>query len=241
MNRLNLAGMETHRTDPLTTAAILHGVDIILHAVGAMFLEQTSTLVVSDLHLEKGSAFARRGYLLPPWDTLATLKILGSVIGYFNPRIIVTLGDNFHDRQGSKLMPAEFRAMIVALARSRDWVWINGNHDPDGPCDLPGISADMLAHQGLVFRHEPSAGLNPGEVSGHLHPSATLRRYEKSVRRPCFASDGSRLVMPSFGVTTGGLDLGHQVFAGLFDRQQLVAHLLGRERVYAVRYQNLRG
>ncbi|MDI6839121.1 MAG: metallophosphatase, partial [Rhizobiaceae bacterium] len=80
-----------------------------------------------------------------------------------------------------------------------------------------------------------------GEIAGHLHPSATVRRREKSVRRACFASDGTRLLMPAFGVLTGGLDLRHRAFSGLFDHAALIAHLLGRDRVYSVRYTSLIG
>ena len=44
---------------------------------GALFWKEQSLLVVSDLHLEKGSSFAARGVLLPPYDTVATLSRLG--------------------------------------------------------------------------------------------------------------------------------------------------------------------
>ncbi|HEV7418029.1 MAG TPA: metallophosphatase, partial [Tianweitania sediminis] len=98
-----------------------------------------------------------------------------------------------------------------------------------------------LLYGGLVFRHEPSLTVGKGEVAGHLHPSATVRRREKYVRRPCFATDGLRLLMPAFGVLAGGLDLNHKAMHGLFDRQALVAHLLGRDRIYSVRYANLLG
>lgn len=219
----------------------LAGRRIVLHALGALYVPDSRMMVVSDLHLEKGAAFARRGRMLPPWDTLATLKILQAVIARFDPATIVSLGDNFHDRKGSRLMPDEFRRTIVLLARGRDWIWINGNHDPDGVDGLPGRSADLFHEGGLSFRHEPTNGDAAGEIAGHLHPAATVWRREKAVRRPCFASDGKRLVMPSFGVTTGGLDLGHKAFSGLFDKAELVAHLLGRDRVYSVRHGNLRG
>ena len=43
---------------------------------GALFWEEQRLLVVSDLHLEKGSSFAARGVLLPPYDTVATLAAL---------------------------------------------------------------------------------------------------------------------------------------------------------------------
>jgi DNA ligase-associated metallophosphoesterase len=208
-------------------------------ASGAEDLPETGTLVVSDLHLEKGAAFARRGMMLPPYDTVATLNILSAVITRYDPKLVISLGDNFHDRKGSEYLVPELRALIAGMARGRDWIWINGNHDPDGTVDLPGSCADELIYGGLVFRHEPSLISGKGEIAGHLHPSATVRRREKSVRRPCFASDGSRLLMPAFGVLAGGLDLRHQAMHGLFDREKLVAHLLGRDRIYSVRYTNL--
>ena len=244
MHRLALATKVTETGDlwqSLSADFDLVGVAMRCDAFGALLLPDSDTLVVSDLHLEKGAAFARRGQMLPPYDTLATLKLLDAVIARHDPKIVISLGDNFHDRVGSAHLPPQFREMIVTMARGREWIWINGNHDPDGTSDLPGISADRLIHGGLTFVHEPSAEAPAGEVAGHLHPSATVRRRDKAVRRPCFATDGKRLIMPSFGVTTGGLDLRHKAFSGLFDRSALVAHLLGRERIYSVRYSGLLG
>lgn len=242
----DMTGMTARRlasTETLETMAeiALSGVAAVCDLTGAMYLPDHRTLVVSDLHLEKGAAFARRGQLLPPYDTLATLRLLENVVNRYQPATIISLGDNFHDRVGSALMPPVFREMILALAAGRDIVWINGNHDPDGTTALPGVSMDEFSLAGLTFRHEPSLAHGKGEVAGHLHPSATVRRREKSVRRPCFATDGLRMVMPSFGVTTGGLDLRHKAFTGLFARTDLIAHLLGRDRIYSVRYGNLLG
>lgn len=225
----------------MSAEIVLSGVAAVCDLSGALYLPDHDTLVVSDLHLEKGAAFARRGQLLPPYDTQATLKLLDAVVTRYQPKTVISLGDNFHDRVGSALMPLPFREMISAIARGRDIVWINGNHDPDGTINLPGNSVDEYRLAGLTFRHEPSLAHGRGEVAGHLHPAATVRRREKSVRRPCFATDGSRMIMPSFGVTTGGLDLRHKAFTGLFARADLIAHLLGRDRIYSVRYGNLMG
>jgi uncharacterized protein len=216
------------------------GVEFVCDPLGALYCEALDMLVVSDLHLEKGAAFARRGQLLPPYDTYATLKILAVVVKRYDPAMVISLGDNFHDREGSNLMPADCRQLIGDMAAGRDWIWITGNHDPDGVSNLPGIVADSLAISGLTFRHEPQAGRPPGEIAGHLHPAATVRRREKSVRRPCFATDGERLIMPSFGVMTGGLDLGHAAFRGLFEREKLIAHMMSRDRVYSVGFANLK-
>lgn len=230
-------------TPPAASAAeiTLHGVAAVCDPFGALYLPDFSCLVVSDLHLEKGAAFARRGMMLPPYDTLATLSLLSALIARYDPRMVISLGDNFHDRRGSELMPAPFRETVEELARGREWIWINGNHDPDGIFGLPGQSADELVLSGLVFRHEPSLISGRGEVAGHLHPSATVIRRGKAVRRPCFATDGIRLIMPAFGVLTGGLDLRHKAMQGLFDRNTLIAHLLGRDRIYSVRFANLIG
>ncbi|MEI2298098.1 ligase-associated DNA damage response endonuclease PdeM [Ensifer sp. MJa1] len=224
---------------PISARIVVNGVEGICDPLGGLYLPETGTLVVSDLHLEKGSAFARRGMLLPPYDTLATLRVLEAAIARHDPKLVVSLGDNFHDRVGSAVMPDAFRHMIAAMAHGREWVWINGNHDPDGAFGLPGASMDELRHAGLVFRHEPKRSDAAGEVAGHLHPAATVVRREKAVRRACFATDGMRMLMPAFGVTTGGLDLRHRAMTGLFDRSKLVAHMLGRDRIYSVRFVNL--
>ncbi|MFK0162934.1 ligase-associated DNA damage response endonuclease PdeM [Rhizobium sp. NPDC090279] len=243
MNRLALARDMNGRGNGATPASgvhtVVHGVAVVCDPLGALYLPDAGILVVSDLHLEKGAAFARRGMLLPPYDTLATLTVLSAVISRYDPKLVVSLGDNFHDRVGSEHLPEEFRSLIVSMARGREWIWINGNHDPDGTVDLPGHSVDEMYYGGLTFRHEPKTGLQAGEIAGHLHPSATVRRREKSVRRPCFATDGARLLMPAFGVMTGGLDLRHKAMAGLFERESLIAHLLGRGRIYSVRFGNL--
>ncbi|CCM74316.1 ligase-associated DNA damage response endonuclease PdeM [Rhizobium mesoamericanum] len=219
----------------------VHGVAAVCDPLGALYMSDAGILVVSDLHLEKGAAFARRGMMLPPYDTLATLTLLSAVVTRYDPKLVVSLGDNFHDRIGSAHLPEAFRSLISEMARGREWVWINGNHDPDGTVDLPGASVDEMHYGGLTFRHEPNGGLQKGEIAGHLHPAATVRRREKSVRRPCFATDGARLVMPAFGVMTGGLDLRHKAMKGLFDNTSLIAHLLGRDRIYSVRFGNLVG
>ena len=43
---------------------------------GALFWPARAALLVADLHLEKASAFARTGQMLPPYDSMATLAEL---------------------------------------------------------------------------------------------------------------------------------------------------------------------
>ena len=48
----------------------------VAHKSGALYWPAEKALIVSDLHLEKGSAFAVRGQMLPPYDTRETLHKL---------------------------------------------------------------------------------------------------------------------------------------------------------------------
>lgn len=241
MNRMVLA--ETLKTAPLETGATITvaGVEAVCEPSGALWLPERRLLVVSDLHLEKGAAFARRRQFLPPYDTAATLALLEHAVARRDPEIVISLGDSFHDRIGSAHLPLPFRQRLSALSRGRQWIWISGNHDPDGVEGLEGDVVEDMSFAGLTFRHEPGNGKAPGEIAGHLHPAAAVTRREKTVRRPCFASDGERLIMPSFGVLTGGLDLRHKAFTGLFDKARLSAHLMNAGRIYSVPYGRLAG
>ncbi len=207
--------------------------ELHLHPSGALWWPGERMLVVSDLHLEKGSAFARRGVLLPPYDTAATLARLASICAAFRPRTVLALGDSFHDDGGCARLHGDDRRTLRELMAGRNWIWLAGNHDPEPPADLGGACAARLVLNGFTFRHEPYEGPAPGEIAGHLHPAAGVRRRGRYVRRRCFVSGGGRLIMPAFGAYTGGLDVTDAAFAALFT-DGFTAWLLGREHVYPV-------
>ena len=212
----------------------LHGEAALPDVSGALWLADHGAIVVSDLHFEKGSAFARRGVMLPPYDTAATLGRLADVVARYAPKLIVALGDSFHDGGGVARMGEADRAALRALQAGRDWIWISGNHDPEPPDDLGGVCAARISLGALTLRHEPQAGAAPGEVAGHLHPVARVSAPAGTLRRRCFVSDGARCVMPAFGAFAGGLNIRDAAFAPLFSGPRMVAHVMGRGRIYAV-------
>jgi DNA ligase-associated metallophosphoesterase len=199
---------------------------------GALFWQEQRLLVVSDLHLEKGSSFAARGILLPPYDTVATLSRLASVIARLNPRTVIALGDSFHDRTAHERLSAPDREALVALQARRDWVWISGNHDPALSSDLGGTIASEVAIGPIVFRHEPTG--RAGEIAGHLHPKARVATRARWLERRCFVGDGERMVMPAFGAYTGGLSIRDDAFAKIFPTTAVMAHVLGDVRVHTI-------
>ena len=216
------------------------GTPALLRHSGALWLETERALVVADLHFEKGSSYAARfGQMLPPYDTRETLDRLERELTALSPATLIFLGDSFHDGAGEDRLPADDHARITALAIGRTLVWAVGNHDADGPRALPGEVIDEAAFAGLVFRHEPLPGAQPGEVAGHLHPAAKVTSGRATIRRRCFVTDGTRLVLPAFGAFTGGLNIMDSAFAPLFGGPPLAA-ALGPRRVHAVGWKSLR-
>ncbi|MGB3388612.1 MAG: ligase-associated DNA damage response endonuclease PdeM [Pseudaminobacter sp.] len=222
------------RTSAQGEAIAIAGERVVCDPRGVLYLPEMELLVVSDLHLEKGSSFARRGSLLPPYDTAATLQLLHAVIADYAPRRVVSLGDSFHDGEGAARLPELFRARLEALMDGRDWYWVAGNHDPQPPDGISGRTVQEIAIGGLTFRHEPSSRPIEGEIAGHLHPCARIVQRGRSVRRRCFASDGSRVVMPAFGAYTGSLNVLDRAYHGLFRWPDFRAYMLGSSRIFAI-------
>jgi uncharacterized protein len=208
------------------------GVTMLADLSGALVWEEQRLLVVSDLHLEKGSSFALRGVLLPPYDTVATLGRLAAVIARHNPRMVIALGDSFHDRDAHARLSDTDRDTLTALQSGRDWIWISGNHDPALPSDLGGMVANEVAIGPIAFRHEPTGAF--GEIAGHLHPKARVATRGRAMERRCFASDGERAVMPAFGAYAGGLSIRDAAFAKIFQSFGFMAHVLGDNRLHAI-------
>lgn len=221
------------------TQTRIAGLACRLDGSGAMYLEADATLVVADLHLEKGSSFARRGLMLPPYDTRATIAALADVLDRYAPRRVVALGDSFHDRGGPDRLGGPERATLAALVAGRHWVWVTGNHDPVLPPTIGGKVVPEIAVGPLVLRHHPAPGACR-ELAGHLHPVAKVVRHGRGVRARAFLTDGERCVLPAFGVYAGGLNACAPAFAPLFPGG-FTAHVLGRNRLFAIDHRTLCG
>lgn len=221
------------RTPHASGEIALATVTLVADCGGALYWPEEGLLAVADLHLEKGSSFAKRGVFLPPYDSAATLARLVQLITRYAPRCVIALGDNFHDGEGAQRLHETDRDNLRALQRGRDWIWITGNHDPDPAEGIGGRFAATLAVGGLTFRHKPTAKAPDGEIAGHLHPVARVTQRGRTVSRRCFASNGKQAVLPAFGAYTGGLNVRHQAFTDVFGTLAFTAHMLGDGRLYA--------
>jgi DNA ligase-associated metallophosphoesterase len=198
------------------SALRLNGADILADPTGAIYWPAQETIAVADLHLEKGSSFARQGSMLPPYDTKSSLDRLAEIAKRLGPTRIICIGDSFHDQEaGGRLAPADQQRLKDLTGFCR-WIWICGNHDPQPPRQWGGEAMAELSIGPLVFRHEAIAGRAPGEVSGHFHPKIGLSVRGRQVGGRCFVHDGRRLILPAFGAYAGGLDARDPAIARLF-------------------------
>lgn len=216
------------------------GKSFIADMSGALYWPSEKALIVADLHFEKGSAFAAKGQFLPPYDTRETLSRLAAVIERFGAKTLIALGDSFHDRNAPQRMSEDDKERLDILQEHCEWIWVTGNHDPVIPASLGGYAVEELTVEGITLRHEPRGAWTTHEIAAHLHPAAKISRDGYTLRRPCFISNGTRLVMPAFGSYTGGLNVLDKAFDPLFGRDQFAVWLLGQEGLYPVATRLLR-
>jgi DNA ligase-associated metallophosphoesterase len=171
---------------------------------GALHWPEQRVLCVSDLHLGKSERMARRtGRPIPPYDVRDTLTRLEADLTHSRARIVICLGDSFDDLLAARSLTEDEMLWIARLQAGRRWIWIEGNHDP-GPIEFAGEHLRSVTLGPLSFRHiaEPGAA---SEVSGHYHPKVRLPLRGKTISRPAFLYDDTRLILPAYGTYTGGL------------------------------------
>jgi DNA ligase-associated metallophosphoesterase len=192
------------------------GEEMVLLPSNAVFWPREAALLVADLHLEKGSFYARHGQMIPPYDSRETLARISEAVKATGARRVYTLGDNFHDARGVERLEPHAAGQLDALVRALDWVWVTGNHDynSDRRHAAPGgTELDELEIAGMVLRHEAKQGETRPELSGHYHPKLRIKLRERHIARPCAVmscdeAGSGRMILPAFGAYTGGMDAG---------------------------------
>ncbi|WP_306115451.1 MULTISPECIES: ligase-associated DNA damage response endonuclease PdeM [unclassified Roseovarius] len=171
---------------------------------GALYWAAQNLICVSDLHLGKSERRARLGEApLPPYETRDTLSRLEADLRTTSATVVICLGDSFDDPAAADALPEAEKLWITALQAGRQWIWIEGNHDP-GPVDLGGSHRAEYSYDPLIFRHIADPDENH-EISGHYHPKTTLNTGHRTITRPSFLIDANRIILPAYGTYTGGL------------------------------------
>jgi uncharacterized protein len=204
------------------------GHELMLCPSGMVFWPVYRLGIVSDLHLEKGSHFAKRGFFLPPYDSQETLQRLLTTCKKHDVQRIILLGDCFHDAQGHDRLSDQAKTLFTQLDTYQP-IWIKGNHDKHFvPERFPAFSEYKL--ENIIFRHQAVPGAI-NEMSGHFHPKVEITHKGSFLQRDCFIMDKYKLILPAFGAYTGGLSVTNEAIRSLFtDYTQVYA--LGKNRVF---------
>lgn len=209
------------------------GHTLVLDASGAVYWPAQGLLAVSDMHLEKGSFLATHGHFIPPYDTRDTLDRLDQLIAHYAPQELLLLGDSFHDRQAwNRLEPATQQRIQALSHKVKRCSWLEGNHDTY----LQDHGLELLAGRelaGLLFTHEATPNPLP-QIIGHYHPKIRLRIRGQKLRLPCFVCSSHRLILPSFGSYTGGLDITDPVFDQVLLGAQAQAYVIHAGHIHAI-------
>ncbi len=206
----------SHEVDNQPAPCRFGGHDWLVDGRGVLFWPRHRMLIVSDLHLEKGSFLRRYGHSIPALDTHDTINRLQAVCKDYAPDVVICLGDSFHDRQAELRLRQEDKARLNQLCAScQEWIWITGNHDPELPAGLAGRVLPFLHHDAIAFHHEP-ADVRQRQIIGHFHPKMRLRLQGQTIRGKAMLHDEQRMVMPAFGSFTGGLDWRDVAIQSLF-------------------------
>jgi uncharacterized protein len=205
----------------------------VAHLSGVLLHPASETLIVADLHLEKGSFFAMRRQMLPPYDTAATLARLLAVVVERRPKRVIALGDSFHDRNAPARMPPEAIEALQQLARGTELVFVTGNHDPAETFAAMADCQSEISIGSVTLRHEPKRTAEP-QIAGHLHPVAKIVSPKGALRRRCFAEGRTMLILPAFGAYTGGLNIRDKAFLDIMDGNPPRAHVLGQRQIFSV-------
>lgn len=200
--------------EALVNDTIIHirGEELILHPFRAIFWNKEKILVVADMHLGKTAHFRSAGIAVPSTVIQNDLERLSYLIGNYQPKTLVVVGDMFHHQQYNADIDIfnEWRNQFEKLSI----YLVQGNHD----------RLKNLYYQNMgIELYKPNLNIGPFQfvhefekphphnftISGHIHPGVLLKgRAKQSIKLPCFAVSAHHLVLPAFSVFTG-LDTGY--------------------------------
>lgn len=207
----------------------------VLDARAIAFWPAQSCLIVSDLHLEKGSYYSRFASPLPGYDSIDTLLRLQKVIHEYHPKHVVCLGDSFHDINGFERLSSDCKALLISLCQGVErWTWILGNHDPALSSNLPGNQLTELKLASIWLRHEPEE-TSELQCIGHFHPKASITVRRQKVTGKTFVVAENLMIMPAFGSYTGGLNVENEAIKSLFNSERkTINFLITQDHIYSL-------
>lgn len=169
----------------------------------ALWWPERSTVIVSDLHIDKGAHFRKAGIPIPRSALSADLERLEKLLILTSPDQIIITGDVFHSQMN---LESEEFIRWCRSSRTPRVIVVAGNHDRHQTASMDTLEAtQQFTMDQITFRHIPSP--QDGDlftIGGHFHPGILLGTHKTDrMRLPCFILDRNHLILPAFGRLTG--------------------------------------
>ncbi len=203
---------------------VLAGQSVVLLGQKAMFIPESRSLVVADVHIGKAASFRSRHFFAPDGITNFDLLRLGQLVKDLSASRLIVLGDLVHAQDGMTDAEVEvferFRAAHEGLAVTL----VLGNHDRK--VRLPkswqlDIVHGHMVEAPFVYSHDLIKSKDGYVLCGHLHPSVALSGQGKQRERlPCFWLRSHYAILPAYGAFTGS----YTIRPSRTDRVFVVAH-----------------
>lgn len=174
----------------------------------SLFLVESGTIVVGDLHFGKVQHFRRAGLPVPPSASRRNAENLIDLVNKTNPKQIIFLGDLFHSHYNEDW---EVVGQIVNHFPACKFRLIRGNHDIMTALQYQRKGIEVVESERIgpfLLTHEPmETDLIPKgmiNLAGHVHPGARLEgKGRQSLTFPCFFVTPNQIILPAFGSFTG--------------------------------------
>jgi len=170
--------------------------------------ERTSTLLITDPHFGKASAFRSIGVPIPVGTTTDDLERLDYLLRISACNRLLILGDFFHHRSGRCANTMDLLTQWRSRWPNLEIVLVPGNHDRHSghPPEEWRVRIVPDCHRDDVFAfcHNPLDNEEHLVFGGHIHPCITLNDgIGPPVRMPCFYFNQRYALLPAFGSFTG--------------------------------------
>ncbi len=233
LNAVYLRTVDETVFDNGSSRVLLCGKSFVADATGALYWPAEKTLIVSDLHLERGSYLTDEGVVLPPYDTASSFEKLEEALDRYDPLRVIALGDSFCADSEARLS-AHDADWLYDLIEDRDWYWVCGADQAQIPECFGGTVLPHVTLGGVKFRYEPVRAPVSHEIAGRMHPVAQISEYGHVMRGRCFVSNGMRLILPSMGKYSAGSNVLGSAFDSLLGHEGLFVWSIASGRVSQV-------
>ena len=199
--------------DLTSPVRILPGLEA--HASSALWLPQSRTAIIADVHLGYSWAQRRRGELGPLADFRTREKLL-TLFDDLEPSQAVFLGDLVHAPRPCPEEREWIESTLIELSRRAALTTVRGNHDRAFAREfgkLPIAQTEYWSNDLVTAVHGDRLEVAPVSegrtlVVGHLHPCLGIRDASgASQKLPVFLVNRSCVVLPAFSPFARGYDI----------------------------------